>query len=193
MTKTAPLLATLLSTALLLSACGKPEAPEAETAAPTSADAASDTPDKVIEVEKTVVLKADDKTGELAIDLPGGTGASLRLSPDVVRKMGDESSFDVDGVGLYPGARVREIAATSREKGAETASSTTIRFAAPAKPGEVAQWYVAAFREKGHTATQKGNRVEGTTSEGSRITLDLTAEGDGTAGKMVVVDSKKAG
>jgi hypothetical protein len=195
MNATAAFLATLLSTSLLLSGCGKAEAPEGQTATAAGANAAAQdavAPETATVVEKKVVLMADDKTGELGIDLPGGVGASLRLPPEIVRQIGQESKLDIDGVGLYPGARVTRIAATSREGASAKSDSATIRFIAPSKPQAVADWYVAAFREKGHTASQKGSRVEGTTTEGSRFTLDLTADGDGTAGDLVV-DSKMAG
>lgn len=169
----------LLVAALPLAACGKAEEPlvKAESSSATET-----------ETEKTVVFKADSATGEVGIDLPGGTGATLRLPPDVVEKIGAESKTDIDGVGLYPGARVTEIAATSREKAGAKASTATIRFTAPASPTAVAEWYVAAFRDKGHSATRTGSRVEGTTKEGSRFTVDLAAQGDGTAGTLVVTD-----
>jgi hypothetical protein len=179
---TAPILA--LAILLPLAACGEADKPAATAEATAEADG------KAVSTEKTVVFKADSKTGEVGVDLPGGTGASLRLPPEVVEKMGEDSKLDVDGVGLYPGARVTEVAATSRDGGADKSSSATIRFTASSTPQAVAEWYVAAFNDKGHKATRSGNRVEGTTTEGSRFTLDLAAEGQGTAGTLVVTDTK---
>lgn len=179
-TRALPFLA--LSAAVALAACGQAETPSAPTE-PASAD-------KVMETEKTVVFKADGKTGELGIDLPGGTGASLRLPPDVVEKMGADSKMDIDGVGLYPGARVTAVEATSREGSAGKSSTATIRFTAPSSPEAVAEWYAAAFRDKGHKAVRSGNRVEGTTTEGSSFALDLVAEGDGSTGTLEVTETK---
>jgi hypothetical protein len=180
--------APIVSIAALLSlgACGKADEP----AAKTEQSAKAETTAEAVRTEKTVVFKADSKTGEVGIDLPGGTGASLRLPPDVVEKMGKDSKLDIDGVGLYPGARVTEVAATSRDTGADKSSRATIRFTAPSTPQAVAEWYVAAFNDKGHKATRSGNRVEGTTTEGSSFTLDLAPEGQGTAGTLVVTDTK---
>lgn len=182
--------ASILALAILLplAACGEADKPSATTEA--TAEATSEAEGKVVQTEKTVAFKADSKTGEVGIDLPGGTGASLRLPPEVVEKMGEDSKLDVDGVGLYPGARVTEVAATSRDSGADKSSRATIRFTAPSTPQAVAEWYVAAFADKGHKATRSGNRVEGTTTEGSRFTLDLAPEGQGTAGTLVVTDTK---
>lgn len=188
MKATAPLLA--LAVLLPIAACGKADEPAAKTEQSTTAEAAAEADDKMVHTEKTVVFKADSKTGEVGIDLPGGTGASLRLPPEVVEKMGADSKLDIDGVGLYPGARVTEVAATSRDSGTDRSSRATIRFTAPSTPQAVAEWYVAAFNEKGHTATRSGNRVEGTTTEGGRFTLDLAAEGTGTAGTLVVTNDK---
>jgi hypothetical protein len=185
----APLAA--LALALTLAACGsaeKPEAPEKVTTVTTevTTDGTGTTT-----TEEQVVFSADDKTGELSVSLKDGTGASLRLPPEVVRKMGEDSKVDIDGVSLFPGGRVTAMAISRAEKDGQKKERADISFAAPATPDAVAQWYVAAFREKGHQASRQGNSVAATTTEGSQVRIDLEPEGEGTKGTIKVEETGK--
>jgi hypothetical protein len=192
----APLLAA--AAALSLAACGaaeKPEPPKTETAEATeivTATATAKADGETVTTEKRIIINADGKTGELAVDLADGTGASLRLPPDVMRKIGEDSKVDIDGVGLYPGARVVSMAIASSEKNGTKNENVDIDFTAPSAPSAVADWYVAAFREKGHTATRQGNSVTATTKDGGDVAIDLTADGKGSKGTIKVVETRKA-
>jgi hypothetical protein len=197
MKHTALLAAPLLASALALAACGaadKPEQPKAEAAGTVTATATAtaDTDAEKIVTEKRVVILADGEKGELGIDLPDGVGATVRLPADAVRKMGEGATVDIDGVGLYPGARITGMAISSTEKGEAKDEKVDIAFTAPSAPGAVADWYVAAFREKGHKASRRGNTVAATTTEGAAVAIDLTPDGAGTKGNIKVLESKKA-
>jgi methylmalonyl-CoA mutase N-terminal domain/subunit len=189
MTHTALLAAPLLLSALAACSAQKPEAAAAETTATATATA---TAGEDITVEKRIVMKADGDKDELALDLSDGTGASIRLPAGVVKKMGEGSKVDIDGVGLYPGARVTSMAVASSEKAGTKTDKVDIAFAAPGTPAAVADWYVAAFREKGHTATRQGASVTAKTSEGANIAIDLAPEGKGSKGNIRILEAKKA-
>ena len=185
---TKPLLI-LLAAALPLAACGSRET-EVVRETTTVSTKADGTPD--VRSAESVVVKADGKSGELSIDLPNGGGASIRLPADVAGKISENTRFDLDGVGLYPGSKVGQIASASAQKDGVKSSKIDVAFTAPAAPDVVADWYLTQFREKGHSATRSGNQITGSTNDGDSFTLDLTADGKGSKGNLKIVEEKKA-
>lgn len=179
----------LLLALLPLAACGSAET-ETVRESTTVSTRADGTPD--VRSAETVVLKTDGEKGELAIDLPNGGGASIRLPADVAGKISENTKFELDGVSLYPGAKVSQIASASTEKDGVKSSKVDVAFTAPATPDVVAAWYLAQFREKGHSATRSGNQIKGTTKDGDSFTLDLAADGAGSKGNLKIGAEKKA-
>jgi hypothetical protein len=182
--------ALLLATAL--AACSPPaDKPESPRLTRADATVTRDWPQKA-EKEQRFTMKADGETGEIAMDYAEGVGASLRLPPEIVREMGAGSKVDLGGVGLYPGARVTRLEVAGSEEKSRKNNSVDIVFTAPDSPAKVADWYVAAFQEKGHQARREGNRVFATTSEGSEVMVDLKATGATSRGIIKVEDSPRA-
>ncbi|PZU44561.1 MAG: hypothetical protein DI568_15380 [Sphingomonas sp.] len=177
----------LLAATLPLAACGSTETETVrETATATTGK------DGDVQIEKRVVVKTDGDSGEIAIDLPGGGGASIRLPEGVAGKLGENTRVELGGVGLYPGANVNQIASVANEKGGVKSATVDVAFTAPATPDTVAGWYLAQMQEQGHSVTRSGNSLKGTTKDGERFSLDLTPDGKGSKGKLKIVDEKKA-
>lgn len=178
----------LIATAALLAlaACGKKEAdaPKADASASAGWNADSD--------NKQVVIEADSDTGKLAMQLPGGIEADLKLPPAMAAKMAGESKFDIDGVGTYPGATVKTMKVQATEKGADKRAVVDISFAAPDAPAKVADWYEKAFADKGRSVTRAGDVLTGTTEDGNPFTLTISPAATGSTGQIRIVDTKKS-
>jgi hypothetical protein len=178
--------ATLVAATLALAACGSADKPE-EAAAPAASAAATAT------TTEAAGAPLEAKEGEISVSLSNGAGASVRLPPEVMEKIGQGSKMDVEGVGMFPGARVTGMAVESRKLPDGETGNAVISFSAPASPDAVAEWYVAAYREKGHKAERQGNRVDIATSEGTRIRIDLEPDGSNSKGRINVLDGYKSG
>lgn len=114
---------------------------------------------------------------QVSLDLPGVEGRfripSIRLG---------RADVDIDGVKLYPGAKVTGVDLAGEEGHSEGA--VTIRFRADAAPAAVRDYFVAAFREQGVSAKASGAAIAGRDSNGKPFRIDLAAEGEGTIGTL---------
>ena len=136
---------------------------DSKDAAPVLSDADAD-----------VAIVASSDPGKLAIKLPGGFEAKLPM-PDSIA---NGSKFDIDGVGLYPGATVETINvnADTRQSGDKSADKAVVvlGFAAPANAASVAGWYERQFKAKKIVIGRKGNLLTGKTDDGDTFALLLT-------------------
>ncbi len=141
--------------------------------------------------DKAVTITAGDGSGETStveLKLPGGFEAKVKGPA----RMGEHSHVDIDGVGLYPGAKLGGVQVkvdASDEKGHE--ANVDLSFSAKSDPAAVADWYQQQFEAKGVTATRTGNALSGKSKDGDDFTVTAAANKDGgTAGTIAIRDSK---
>jgi hypothetical protein len=141
------------------------------------------------DAEADVAIVAASDPGKMAIKLPGGFEAKLPM-PDSIA---EDSKFDIDGVGLYPGARVDTINVNA-DKGDNASGDkavVVIGFAAPASAETVAGWYEGQFQAKDITVRRKGTLLTGKTDEGNDFALLLSDVAGGKArGQLTIHDRK---
>ena len=136
-----------------------------------------------------VAIVAASNPGKLAIKLPGGFEAKLPM-PDSIT---DDSKFDIDGVGLYPGARVDTINVDADRKGDASGDKAVVvlGFAAPASAETVAGWYEGQFQARNISVNRKGKLLTGKTDDGNGFALLLSDVAGGKArGQLTIHDRK---
>ncbi len=141
------------------------------------------------DAEADVAIVAASDPGKMAIKLPGGFEAKLPM-PDSIA---EDSKFDIDGVGLYPGARVDTINVDADKKGDASGDKAVVvlGFAAPASAASVAGWYEGQFAAKDIGVRRKGNLLTGKTDEGNDFALLLSDVAGGKArGQLTIHDRK---
>ncbi len=173
----------LTATALLaVTACSKNDDAERGTAA----TAVTANPDG--DSDGTVDIQANSETGDIALKLPGGFDAKFKVPPG----MTDEAKFDIDGVGLYPGAKLQKFKVNAVKTEGERGATVELGFKAPADPAVVADWYQKAFEDKKISVTRSGETLTGKTEDGDDFTLALVSGGVGAAqGMMTIRDYKQ--
>ena len=131
-----------------------------------------------------VSVKADEKGGSVSIN---ADGVSIKADIPGLDDLDIKSDFDIDGVKLYPGAKI-----TSFKLGADASKPEgeqgIVRFglSAPAAPAVVLDWYVKAFAAKGVATTLKGSALTGTSKDGDDFTFTLTPDGTGSKGEVKI-------
>jgi hypothetical protein len=185
----------LAGTAVLaLTACGGSKEAEAEAKAEAKkevsisiADADGDTA-----TADTVTIDGDSDSGNFEVKLPGGVEAKVKVPGEMLGK----SDFDIDGVGLYPGAKVGAVnvkAQAGKDKG-QGSATVKIGFSAPADAAAVADWYQQQFEAKKVAVTRSGETLTGKTRDGDDFTLALAPAGSGAAkGELTIIDGPDAG
>jgi hypothetical protein len=138
--------------------------------------------------QHTVDIQADSETGDIAMKLPGGFDAKFKVPAG----MTDEAKFDIDGVGLYPGAKVQKIKVNAVKKDGDRDATVELGFKAPADPAAVADWYQQQFEAKKISVSRSGETLTGKTEDGDDFSLALVAGGTGvTQGTLTIRDVKK--
>lgn len=154
--------------------------------------ACSDKTDTAEAERKTQVsINIDDgavsPTGKFQLKLPGGIEAKVNL-PDSV---GNDSKFDINGVGLFPGARVRSIDIDAADARKTRTATVKIGFNAPGDAAAVTDWHQQQFDAKNVAVTRSGETLAGTTEEGKPFSLALEPAGTGASkGLLTIVDTK---
>ena len=139
-----------------------------------------------------VAVVAASDPGKLAIKLPGGFEAKLPM-PDGIA---EDSKFDINGVGLYPGARVDTINVDADKKGDASGDKAVVvlGFAAPASAETVAGWYEGQFRARNISVNRTGTLLTGKTDKtdtGNEFALLLSDVAGGKArGQLTIHDRK---
>lgn len=156
----------VLSVVLLVSACSdrKDDKADAETSG------------------ASVDIQGDSETGAIAIKIPGGIEANLKVPENLFH----DTEVDIDGVGLYPGATVRGVKADIGDK--PGGAMVTIRFASAADAAVVADWYQQQFADNKVEATRSGETLTGKTRDGDDFTLALSPADAGSQGKLTIVN-----
>lgn len=184
MSKSVLFLAT--ATLLALAACSdsKVETEKADTGSKVSIaiDSKGET-----ETRTDVTVNADTDTGKFELKLPGGIEAKVNLPEGI----GEHGKFDIDGVGLYPGAKVRGVNVNASDTKDSKQAVVKISFSAPADAAAVADWYQQQFDAKQKTVKRNGETLSGTTDDGDAFTIALDAAGTGASkGLLTIIDSK---
>lgn len=172
--------------ALALVGCGdKDAAADADGSGSVKINIDGDSGDTAVAVAET---GGDAATSEVEINLPGGIGGKVNLPAGVL----NESKFDIDGVGLYPGAKVGSINVNASDKGAAHEAIVKIGFAAPADAAVIADWYQQQFETRKIAVTRTGETLTGKTEDGDDFTLAVTqGAAGGSKGLLTIVDAKK--
>jgi hypothetical protein len=145
---------------------------------------------KVAEIDGSdVAIVAGTDPGKLAIKLPGGFEAKLPM-PDSIAQ---DSKFNIDGVGLYPGARVDTINVNADRKDDPSGDKAVVvlGFAAPASAETVAGWYEGQFQAKDITVRRKGTLLTGKTDDGDDFALLLGDIAGGKARGQLTIHNRK--
>lgn len=139
------------------------------------------------ETRTNVTINGDTETGKFELKLPGGIEAKVNLPEG----LGEHGKFDIDGVGLYPGAKVRSVNVNASDARETKTAVVKIGFAAAADAAVVADWYQQQFDAKHKPVTRRGETLSGTTDDGDAFTLTLEAAGTGASkGLLTITDSK---
>ncbi len=134
-----------------------------------------------------VTIDSDTDKGKFQLSLPGGIDANI----SVPGGMTSGAHFDIDGVGLYPGAKVSTVNVNASHKGDGKSAVVKIGFAAAADPAAVADWYQTKFADKKVTVTRDGETLTGKTEDRNDFTLAMTPGAkSGTAGLLTIIDAK---
>lgn len=133
------------------------------------------------DARERVEIKADDK-GSVAFDLPFAKG-NLKLPEGMMK----DGNVDIDGVKLMPGSKVTGVSVLSEKDGPATVD---IAFAVPKAPDEVRGYYAGEFAKQGVKASVEGEAIKATTKDGSDVTIAVTPDGDGSKGKIAIIERK---
>lgn len=126
--------------------------------------------------DKSVQFQAADN-GAVAFQVPGVKG-NIKLPEAMMRK----SEFDISGVKLIPGSRVKSVNVVDH--------NVTIGFATPVTVAQAKDYYQRAFTDKGVSATTTGDAITGKTKDGDDFTLSFTDAGGKAEGTMVIRDKE---
>jgi hypothetical protein len=174
--------------ALALAGCGnkaETETPEKTTKVSIDINSEDGAPR-----EGVVNIDGDTESGKFEIKLPGGLEAKVKIPEGMAGK----SKFDIDGVGLYPGAKIGSIKVRATEKGGDSHATVEMGFAAPADAAAVADWYEQEFAAKKVTVARSGDTLTGKTRDGDNFTLALAAAETGKAkGTLTIVNDDNKG
>lgn len=141
---------------------------------------ADDAPSISINADGGNVLGAiDGDTGQVKIDVPGFQG-SMKLPKIKI----DSSDFDLNGVRLYPGSSIRSLDVLG-DAGKD--GGIRVRFASPAGPDTVRNWFAERLGKVGYTVHAEGANLVGTTDEHKPFRLDLAPDGAGKATGTVLI------
>ena len=129
-----------------------------------------------------VRISADGKGSSISID---GDGVNINADLPGIDGLAVGSDFDIDGVKLYPGAKITSVNVNA-DAGKPEGQQGLVEFGltAPAAPAAVLDWYAKAFAAKGIATTTKGAALTGKTKDGDAFAIELAPEGKGSIGKV---------
>lgn len=140
----------------------------------------------------------NDNGADISVSAGGGgnnSGANVSIDlPAIKGKFSlpkikiDTGDVDIDGVKLYPGARVTGVDIAGEEGMSE--GSVGVRFDTDAAPAKVRAYYLDAFKAKGIAASTQGNRITGRDHAGKPFSISLTEQGEGTRGVVKMSSTK---
>ena len=128
------------------------------------------------------VSVSGDANGNISFDVPFAKG-QLKLP----RGFMHEGNVDIDGVKLMPGSQVTGFNMNSRDK----VSVVEIAFTSPQAPDQVRSYFVDEFKKHGAEAAVSGDTVTGKSKDGNPFTIQVTASGSGSQGRIQAQDDDK--
>jgi hypothetical protein len=138
-------------------------------------------PDISLSDNGQALVTADGKSGAVSVGM-AGFKANIRLP-----RM-DRQDFDIDGVKLYPGARISRI---DIDTGSAVGGDTVrLAFVAPATPVAVRDYFLAGFKARHAKAVARGDGLEGVTSDGDPFRIGLHTAAGGHASGLISLRSK---
>ena len=98
------------------------------------------------------------------------------------------SDVNIDGLGLYPGAKIDGLAIDA-ETGQDKENLVKISFEAPDDAKQVVNWYATKMRQKDYRFKRLDDGLSGTNADGEHVEIKAmdTAEG-GSRGKITIRD-----
>ncbi len=129
-----------------------------------------------------VSITADGDGSKISIT---GDGVNINADLPGIDGLPMGSDFDIDGVKLYPGAKITSVnidGDSSKPEGKQ--GSVRFGLTAPAAPSTVLDWYAKAFAAKGISAAVDGNRLNGETKDGDTFAIELAPDGAGSKGEV---------
>lgn len=136
-------------------------------------------------------MNSEADAGNVSISVPG-FDAKVKV-PTGLMAHGD---FDIDGVKLYPGAKVTtfnlNVDGTTKDGKDSDNAIVKMTFAAPADVATVTEWYKKQFAAKSVKVAQSSSGFSGKSEDGDDFTITLSPGAAGqTKGAIDVVDAKK--
>ncbi len=131
----------------------------------------------------------NDNGSDLSMNIDSGGNGAGRISIDLPKiglpalKLG-KADVNIDGVKLFPGARVTGVDVSGEE--GESEGGVGVRFDADATPDTVRDYYLAAFKNKGLRASADAMGISGRDHAGTPFRIDLEPQGEGTRGVVHV-------
>lgn len=114
--------------------------------------------------------------GALKVDLPGFKG-EVKLPPIKL----DAANFELNGVGLYPGSTIEGV-----DIGGDDRAALRLRFASPADPATVRDWFADRLGKAGFTLRSDGPSLVGKDQDGKPFRMDLTPAAGGANGVVAI-------
>jgi len=156
---------------LLLAACN-----EAEEATPITLDA---------DTGNGAAAAMMDKDGRVLIDTPVFKG-EVQLPKMAI----DAANMDIDGLKLFPGAKVAGLDVRGRKAG-DGGSGVEIRFDAPEQVAVVRDWFIGEGRRAGFDFRTEGGSLVGTSGKGEPVRIDLADAANGHTSGVITVTSRR--
>jgi hypothetical protein len=173
---------------LILSACGGDgggESPAAEGDATTATEVSINAENAAKEGgDSAVSISASSSASSISIK---GDGVDINAKVPGIDLGEIKSDFDIDGVGLYPGATITSMNVNATSS-SDAGGSGVVKFGFTAPDGaeKVAAWYAAAFAKAGSKIARKGNRITGTTKGGDAFAVDVAPAGKTSKGVITI-------
>lgn len=130
-------------------------------------------------------ITINDKDGNVSITSDGEGRTTIKapgvdISAKLPRIELDAADFDINGLKLYPGSRIRDFKVNAADRDASGGNDhVALSFDAPAPLATIQAWYRDAMTKQGFTVSPHGTGLAGTTDEGQPVTLELQADGAG--------------
>jgi hypothetical protein len=128
---------------------------------------------------------AMDKDGRVRIDTP-----VLKADVKLPRLAIDAAELDLDGMKLFPGAKVAGMEIQARD--GRDRGGVRLNFDAPAGMDEVRGWFAAEARRAGFDMRVDGPALVGTSKDGSPVRIEFAEAGAGrTRGSVTLSERRK--
>jgi hypothetical protein len=124
----------------------------------------------------------NDNGSDLSMTVDGGNKKAAKISLSLPSIKLGTPDVDIDGVKLYPGARVTGVDISGQEGQSE--GGLIIRFDADVASDKVRDYYLAAFKAKGVAVSQGRNGISGKDEDGKPFRIMLEDNGGKTRGTI---------